>query len=101
MQARVTTIVRPGVFRVRNVKNLGWFFRKARDFVIEDFSLWQTNDGWSMFADFADGTAFYAHYNDLSVFKEVMNRQRSLRGTSVIIHKEDGSSEVFVLGRKK
>jgi len=101
MAARVTKTVRPGVFQVRDVKNLGWFFRKARQTVIDRFDLWQSNDGWEMFADFADGTRFHTHYADISVFKHVMGRQRSLRGVRVVIHPEDGSKQEAMLGGSK
>jgi hypothetical protein len=45
-QSRVTRMVRPGVYSSHGVKNLGWFFRKARSVVIDRLDLWESNQGW-------------------------------------------------------
>ena len=89
--ASVVRKIRPGVTQRFVVKNLGWFFRKARTTVIEKFDMWQSNQGWEMFVDFAGGDVFETHFADITVFKHVMNRQRSLRGVVVNMHHEDGS----------
>jgi hypothetical protein len=87
--ARVT-FVKSGRQHVRNVKNLGWFFKQARTVEITRFDMWKSNDGWEMFVDFADGKTFQTHYADLTVFKHFMGRQRSLRGVVVTIHDSNG-----------
>ena len=92
--------VRPGVTKRIAVKNLGWFFRKARKVTIDRFYMGQSNDGWEMFVDFSDGDVFQTHYADLNVFKHVMNRQRSLRGVVVEVHRDHGPVEHMTLGRR-
>lgn len=96
--ARVIKRVRPGVTKSIDVKNLGWFFHKARRTIIDRFDMWQSNDGWEMFVDFADGDVFQTHYASRSVFEHVMSRQRSLHGVAVAFHLESGDVETTVLG---
>lgn len=84
--ARVTHFHK-GLMRVKNVKNLGWFFRKARTTPVRRFELYEANDGyWEMFVDFEDSTTFSTQYASLEVFKRTMKRQRSLKGVTVYIH---------------
>jgi len=98
--ATVNKMIRPGVYQRVGVKNLGWFFRKARTTTPSRIDLWQSNQGWEMFADFPDEATFSTPFASFTVFREVMNRQRSLRGVKVLVHREDGSHEVMVLGAR-
>ncbi len=76
----------------RTVKNLGWFFDHARRVEIVKFDLWEANDGWEMFVDFADGWTYHVHYASFENWKNLMKRQRSLRGVRVTLHGSDGST---------
>ncbi len=80
------TRMKGGFQQQRKVKNLGWFFKHARSTAIEKFDLWQSNDGWEMFVDFADGWTFHTHYASYQVFCTTMARQRSLKGVEVQVH---------------
>jgi len=93
----------------RKVKNLGWFFKKARTTIIK--ALYMTRDrvrnsaygdqldSWEMTAQFDDGYVYKSVYADMSVFKSIMGRQRSLRGVTVQVT-DDGREYDFVLGDK-
>ena len=67
----------------------GWFFRKARTTLITDFVMAPEGDGWRMTVSFTDGTVYSTPYASLSVFRDVMSRQRSLTG--VVVRVNDGS----------
>ena len=82
------SVHRPGG-TVRQVRNLGWFFRKARTTIITDFKLTWDGNGWQMTVSFADGDVFSTPYADLNVFRNVMSRQRSLHG--VVVRVNDGA----------
>ena len=99
----MATIITPER-KIKKVKNLGWFFRKARSETIRDFTMIKIEGpgsslsaGWHMRVVFDDAYVFEAEYADLSVFKNVMNRQRSLKG--VRVHIDDGKRTFdYVLG---
>ncbi len=91
--------------RGRTVKNLDWFFRKARTTIITSFKMFQHQSGhqfqdWTMAVTFEDGCRYESDYADLSVFKDVMNRQRSLKGVVVEVDPADGAPYEITLGRK-
>lgn len=86
----------------RSVKNLGWFFRKARTTVISDLTMERVASGWKMTATFDDGEVFTTPYADINVFKQVMGRQRSLKGLVVRVIDGDNVDELrFSTGRRR
>lgn len=94
------TKMEKGIQHQRSVKNLGWFFRHARSTVIEKFDMWESNTGWEMFVDFADGWTFQTPFASFEVFKQVMRRQRSLQGVPVTLHTSDGGTATIKLASK-
>lgn len=91
------TRMKAGKMQSRTVKNLGWFFKHARTTEITHFSMRESNDGWEMFVDFADGWSYHTHYASFEVFKRTMERQRSLRGVPITIVDRDGGSATVTL----
>jgi hypothetical protein len=71
--------------RTRTVKNLSWFLRKARGTSLRSLVMTHHGDGYVMEAVFDDGHIFVTPYASLSVFKQVMGRQRSLAGQAVAV----------------
>lgn len=86
----------------REVENFGWFFRKARRAVIQRFVMKREADpekpwsDWKMHVLFDDGDRYVTDYASLSVFKDVMDRQRSLQGVRVEI---DGEPD-YIIGSR-
>ena len=96
----MATIITPDR-KVKPVKNLGWFFRKARGESIREFTMTKSAvpgmSGWYMRVVFEDEHVFETNFADLSVFKDVMNRQRSLQ--DVVVAVNDGKRMYeYVLG---
>jgi hypothetical protein len=78
------TCVQPPRGAAFPVRNLGWFFRKARVTTVDYLSMVKRGHGWRMRAAFHDGFVFSTDYASLDVFKRTMKRQRSLKGVSVV-----------------
>lgn len=82
--------------KVRRVKNLRWFFEKARSTIISNFEMVRYRDasGWNMYVVFGDGYRYRSDYASLEVFEDVMGRQRSLKGVPVEVHDHRHGSDV-------
>jgi hypothetical protein len=71
------------------VKNLAWFFRKARTSSIRSIVLTHVEHSYVMEVVFDDNFIFVTPFNDLQVFWTVMGRQRSLQGQMYTIIDQD------------
>lgn len=70
---------------IKKVKNLGWLFRYARKNAVKTLE-WR--DGTDVRNNifrvyFKDGTLFETKFSDLSIFQEMIKRQRWARGLVV------------------
>ena len=78
------------------VKNLGWFLKKARKTAIKSIVLTHVEHSYVMEAVFDDNWIYVTPYADLSMFKRVIGRQRSLKGQMVALI-DKGSVHEFTL----
>ena len=69
----------------RVVKNLGWFLRKARATPLKSVVMTHHGNGYVMEAIFDDNYVFVTPYASLTVFKNVMGRQHSMKGQDVAV----------------
>jgi len=88
------------------VKNLGWFFKKARTTTIDRFQMVRVQKlsergtglsewaDWEMIVWFSDGYVFHSDFASLDVFKSVMSRQRSLKGVVVNVVNRDAAYDI-------
>jgi hypothetical protein len=53
-----------------------------------------------MFVDFDDGSTFHTPYASLTVFRNVMKKQRSLRGVIVTLHDREGGTARIRLAKE-
>ena len=84
----------------RVVKNLSWYFRKARVEPLRSLVMTHHGNGYVMEAVFDDGFIFVTPYASMDVFKHIVGRQRSMKGQVVSVVDGNHVHEI-VLGTRK
>lgn len=102
------TRVYPRKGKIRDVKNLKWFFREAGKNIVQSITMIENpGHGWVMEAVFKHGLSedpgarFVTDFASLDVFKETMGRSRNVRGVLVVVEHNDGTTDTFVIGEDR